>query len=216
MGRQVVKWGSHSRLPAMGNVLEHPHTTRFSNKSDCLTVELMSRKIDHGSFAYEVDQFGKNGVLSAHKSDSEKVWQSKPVAAGVTFGLASSHQQAYCHSFKVSVPGRDYTVVTGMIVYQLGFCVNRAGIQIRAGQGAEDEKGNLRADAQGVNATGDVTDIAAVCTHHFSANKPDFDHFWEESTKFRVSMFFQDSNIARAYVIFGPPGVRMTLDDARS
>merc|ERR1712008_639541 len=180
---QVVKWGSHSRLPAMGNVLEHPHTTRFSNKSDCLTVELMSRKIDHGSF---------------------------------TFGLASSHQQAYCHSFKVSVPGRDYTVVTGMIVYQLGFCVNRAGIQIRAGQGAEDEKGNLRADAQGVNATGDVTDIAAVCTHHFSANKPDFDHFWEESTKFRVSMFFQDSNIARAYVIFGPPGVRMTLDDARS
>ena len=200
----------------MGNTLEYPHTTRFSNKSDCLTVELMSRQVDHGSFACKIDLFGKNGVLSAHTSDSETVKPGIPAAAPATFGLASSHQQQYCHSFKVLVPGRAYTVVIAMTVYQLGFCVNRAGIQIRAGQGAEDEKGNLGADAQGVNATGDVTDIGAVCTHHFSGNKPDFDHFWEESTQFRVSMFFQDSNRARAYVVFGPPGVRMTLDDAQS
>jgi len=114
------------------------------------------------------------------------------LAAGFSFGIASGaiYKAAFSMNCRTDMGKdenkqqvyRDFTVVVAWANYNAGVVSNAAGVQIRAGVGAEDEKGRLNKNACGVNATGDVTDVTAMLTNSFSGTGRT--HSFTESTNF--------------------------------
>jgi len=178
------------------------------NSCEKAQIELMDFKHEAGWFDNPRGEWPMGAKMDYGARKELKVKSDNSTAFLTTLftaGIASGCNAKCAVSMRVTIESRQYTVVCVFARYYGGMCRNHGGIQIRAGTGAEDEKGRLGSDAHGVVASGAITSINDALTNpHSGINHPSYYSFFESSNHFSVSMYFNNTEGTNFYVTFGP------------
>lgn len=189
----------------------------FNNQCPGLKIELKAHYIESGSFANVADFKGAvaNVLNNGERCQLELSGTPLHYAAAFGLGLTSTIASATALSLNCTIGERTYIVVVIQVNTAGGFRHNRAGIHIRAGVGAEDE-GHWNTDCQKITASGVVKEgVSLWYTSRAATGKGEWESFFEETNRFRVTMSFTNTRKSNFIVHFLPKGRALRVVEAQ-